>query len=138
MFWSPVWYIYGKYPKGLRGRPTKISIYLWGAVRRETGELVLKVFDKISEKNVGETRSVPAKRDQVLPLVEKQVRRGSTVMSDILRACKTSIKKMGYNWEGLNHFQKDPTVSPAERRYVVCSLWDPPPRVQRWGTCIAS
>jgi len=94
---------YGKKRKGLRGRATKITLNLWGAVCRETGEVVLKEFDKISEKNTGEPRFGPAKAEEVLPLVQKHIRRGTLVMSDRLRAYRTRIKKMGYKWEGINH-----------------------------------
>ena len=87
--------------KGVKGTPAKIKMDVWGCVDRNSGLLMLHIFNKLNSK--GHHRFGPANASEVLPLVTKTVAAGSIVFSDGLAAYKSQLAKMGYTHDFVSH-----------------------------------
>ena len=91
----------GKRRKGVKGTPSKIKMDVWGCVDRDSGLLMLHIFNKLDGK--GHHRFGPAKASEVLPLVAKTVSAGSIVFSDGLAAYKNKLVEMGFTHDFVSH-----------------------------------
>ena len=116
---------YGRKMKNQIGHKTDIKLDCWEAIQRDNGKIVLEPFEKPG-RQPGTRRFRPARKDEVLPLVEKFVKKGSIVCSDRLRAYRDNLGEMGYQWAGVDHKNAEflrhepPTPPRAKKKCCRC------------------
>ena len=87
--------------KGVKGTPANIKMNVWGCVERDSGLVMLHIFNKLDSE--GHHRFGPAKAEEVLPLVTSTVAPGTIIFSDGLAAYRIKLVEMGYKHDFVSH-----------------------------------
>ena len=110
----------GRAQKGLHGHKKTVKGDVWGALCRDTGRLVLEVFDKWQKGEDIERRFGPPSVDDVEDLCLAYVAKASFLFTDGARCYEVISKKAGYLHDYVDHgsgqYAKDATIAGRKLR----------------------
>ena len=86
-----------------KNHKTLVKGDIWGCVDRETGVLVLEVYDKVKVGDLWERRFGPPKADELTSLCQHYIRKGSTLYTDGARAYVIIAKQIGCKHDYVDH-----------------------------------
>ena len=93
----------GRRQKGIYGHKTVVKGDIWGAVERESGRIILELYDKCKQGEDIERRFGPPRADELTELCEDHIKAGTLLYTDGARAYEQISANLGYSHAYVDH-----------------------------------
>jgi len=93
----------GRRQKGIHGHKKIVKGDVWGAVERDTGRVILEIYDKMKVQEVVERRFGPPRADELEDLCREHIKPKTVLFTDGARAYEVIAKKVGYLHDYVDH-----------------------------------